>query len=80
MMATPKAGCDKIKFDSREEKIIISLTCTCGSSINRLVGFGIYRGEDMISFAACECQSGHKLMIKLVDVAGMVEMPKECIQ
>ena len=80
MISRPKAGFKKIKFDPKDESVVVTLSCTCGDSINRLVGFGILRGEDMISFVACECQSGHKLIIQLADVAGMVEMPKSCIQ
>lgn len=80
MISRPKADCAKLKFNPKEEKVFISLSCTCGSPINKLAGFGIARGEDVVSYVACECQSGHKLIIALADVADMVEMPKECIQ
>lgn len=80
MISRSKPGVGKLKFNPKEDKVFISLSCTCGSPINKLIGFGIARGEDAVSYVACECQSGDKLIIALVDVANMVEMPKECIQ
>lgn len=80
MISRPKEGSEKIKFSPNEDRVAISLSCECGAPVNKLLGFGVMRGDSHVSFAACECTSGHRMIIELADVAAMVEMPKDCIQ
>ena len=80
MISRPKAGSEKIQFSSNEDRVAISLSCECGAPVSKLLGFGVLRGDSHVSFVACECASGHRMIIELADVASMVEMPNDMIQ